>query len=204
VIWWLVYQPFPHVFKGVIRDLSEYETITSGDLYFRCPPHEKPSEEIADYYDAHFVAVQDKPFTVNQTFTLRYWKRGVDWENLKENTTPPKTLDLHYCTEAEPRFKIIFDEKLGMHTCRNISATQKNSSLLISVAHAQRHVEPSESKGLIHDSTPSLKLPISHKSIDPMIIALLQKERTDIPTKIDTLDELNTLSHEEIKEYIEG
>lgn len=204
IIWWCLHQPFIHVFKGVIKDLSEYEKITSGDLYFNRVFHEPTSPEDLQYYDAHFVATQERPFTASQVFTLRYRKKGVDWENCVENTTSPETLDLYYCTEAAPRFKIRFDEKLGMSACRKISATPKSSSLLVNVAHAQRHVEPSGPKGLIHNSTSSLKLPTSHKSINPKIIDLLQKERTDIPTKIAILDELNTLSHEELKEYIEA
>jgi len=204
VIWWFQHQPFTHVFKGVIQNLNSYEKITSQELYFRRHPHERLSPELPEYYDAHFAATQDKPFAANQTFIFRYWKEGVDWENRAKRQTEPEDLSLNYCTEAKPKFKIKFHKESGTRICQKISATQKHSSLFVSPAHAQPQVEPSESKGLTKDSRPSLELPILHISISPMIIPTLQNERTDIPTKIATLDELNTLSDEELKEYIEA
>ncbi len=194
VIWWLVCQPFPHVFEGVIENLCDYDKVASEYVYFSRRLHERYSPDDPESYDAHFAVIQDKPFTPNEPFSILYWTRGMDWENREEKRTTREILDLYYCTEAKPRFYIDFDEESEKHILcqKKTSATQKHSSLFVSLAHAQPQVEP------------SLELPILHATINPTIIRILQNERTDIPTKIATLDELNTLSHEELKEYVEA
>ena len=183
VIWWWNYRPTTYIFRGEVKDLQEYERITSKNLYFKSIWDAKLGENIPQSHSEEFVVIQDRPFSKNQKFDIRFQK-GPEDKN-------PKSLAIKYCPgDKTPGYKIVWEDSLHESQVELDSesiASKDNGFRLQFFDRAYAKKLPSGK------SDPLFQIANQAANKTENIVRVLQDENTDVASKIAALDNMRSL-----------
>ena len=183
VIWWWNYRPTTYIFRGEVKDLQEYEKITSKNLYFKSLWDPKLGENIPQSHSEEFVVIQDKPFSKNQKFDIRFQK-GPEDKN-------PKSLTIkYYPGDKTPGYKIVWDDSVHESQVQldseSITSLDKGFRLhFFDRAYAQK-LPAGKNDPIFHTANQAA-------SKSENIVRVLQDENTDVASKIAALDKMHSL-----------
>lgn len=187
IYWWWSHPPY-YVYKGVIKELEDYQKLTSTDLYFKRELVPRADKNLAQICNDYFLVVREKPFGEAEEFDV-WFSRGGDHQ---------ERLTLRYMA-GEPKFRIEFDAQTGKNALKMTSPGSSPKALLPGRAHAQTaQTAPSA------PSRARVRAPAAGPAVDMALINVLQDERTPVGTKIASVDRLGSLPDQEVKSYLES
>ena len=185
-----IYPPSTYFFQGEIRNLRDYEKITSRSLYFRTVLIPRPDPESPQIREEHFIVFQEKPFTERDQFEIFY----------REGEQDPEILSIKHTTSVYPIFKVEWDSHLGKIVLKDSSPPSSMEQFLINTVY-EKNVEIWTDTNIIAQI--NQKSDFSDEIANREIINSLQNERTDIGSKILALDRLSKLSNADLKKVVE-
>ena len=184
IYWWWSHPPY-YVYKGVIKELEDYQKLTSTDLFFKRELIPRADKNLAQICNDYFLVVRDKPFSNAEEFDV-WFSRGGDHQ---------ERLTLRYMA-GEPKFRIEFDPQTGKNTLKMTSPGSSSKALLLGRAYAQ--TAPSA------PSRVRVKAPAAGPAVDMALINTLQDERAPVGTKIASIDRLGSLPDQDLKSCLES
>jgi hypothetical protein len=193
--WWFRYRPALYVFQGQISRLRDYEKIACKDFFFRSRLLGKLGENLPEYRDEEFIAIQAIPFTDSQRFELFFSKSGGE----------PDVLPISFTKESTPQLHVEWDE--GTHHNRLVGlgsappGTPQSTTTYIFPFEETALAEAKPAAGSLAKKPAGS--PGKAVEADPKTarsIALLQDERTDVGTKIKVIDALSALGVSQLQD----
>lgn len=182
IYWWWSHPPY-YIYKGVIKELEDYQKLTSTDLYFKRELVPRADKNLVQICNDYFLIVREKPFSETEEFDI-YFSRGGDYQ---------ERLSLKYQI-GEPKFRIEFDQQTGKNTLKRTSSGPSSNVHLLNMAYAQMAPIPARVR---------VTAPASNPVVDMALVNALQDERTPVGNKIASVDRLGSLPDHTLKSCFE-
>jgi hypothetical protein len=180
VVWWWQYRPTIYVYRGVIENLDETQTLDGETAYFHAKRIPPAMADVPEERDEKFIVVQTVPFLSTDTVEVFFAKTGGTGKSLHR-------LHIPYKGEAEPHFEVVWNQDGNKYEIRSV---QPENAALFNLGVVLEARQVSKGTRPVNGATgPS-------KSEATNVIPTLQTEQTPVGAKIEALDQLNSLPKE--------
>lgn len=196
VVWWWNYRPTTYVFRGEIKNLTEYERLMSSNLYFKSKWMGKIEEGIPQFHDEEFAVIQEAPFSQGQEFDMLFSKRDGS----------PQRVTVNYdAVNKMPQFKIVWDDSAQENKLQPISKSITSvddglSRLFVQPAFAREGSQQLSAQIVSSASAePQIKTP---RLKEEEVARVLQDERSGVGNKIAALDRVLAMDKTTLRKFI--